>query len=78
MINRRHLILSTAALALGATIATPAAEVRTVHMVTLKTRWFRNDVPTYSQVPASTLPFRPYYFEQPIAELGTNLIMEEM
>lgn len=77
MINRRHLILSTAALALSATIATPApaAEVRDTRMVTIRYTWPGGTI-SDTQVPAWTLPCRPYHIEQPLrAEDGGGVLV---
>lgn len=67
MINRRHLILSIVALTLSGTIATPApaAQVRDTRLVTVRYVW-PGGVVSDTQVPAWTLPCRPYHIEQPL------------
>lgn len=61
MISRRNLITATVALAVGATIAAPAAETGP-RMVRFRTHWTwdRPDQDTFIYLPASTLPVRPW------------------
>lgn len=78
MINRRHLILSAVVLALSATIATPvpaAAEIRDTRLVTVRYVWPWGAI-SDTQVPAWTLPCRPYHIEQPLrAEDGGGVLV---